>query len=305
MGAMAQEYPVRPVRIVHPYPGGPIDASVRVIAERLSAIWKQPVLVDPRPGASEIIAADIVAKSPADGYTLFVGTESAFASNAYLFSKLPYDPLRDLAPVSQLYDVQFGLIINGKLPARTVAEFVELTKKDPGKYNYASTGVGNALHLGMESFQQATGSRITNVPYKAAGQVIQDLLAGTVDAVMGSTQIAAPYAADGRMRMLAISGVARQPVMPSVPTFAEAGFPQVNVHTFVGLAAPAGTPDSIVARLQADFATVLKSAEIRQKVLEPNGYDAVASSTAQFRDFLAIKRPQLQQQIRALGIKLD
>lgn len=303
--ALAQDYPSRPVRIVHPYPGGPVDASTRVLAERLSAMWKQPVLVDPRPGANEIIAADLVAKAPADGYTLFIGTESTFANNAYLFSRLPYDPLRDLVPVSQLYDIQFGLIVNGNLQARDMAEFVALMKKEPGKYNYASTGAGTALHLGMESLQQATGIQITHVPYKGTPQVIQDMLGGTIDAARGSTQIAAPYAADGRLRMLAISGAQRQKIMPSVPTFTEAGFPQVDVRTFVGLAAPAGTPDAIQTRLQADFATVLRSAEFRQKVLEPNGYDAVTSTPAQFREFLARKRPQVQQQIRALGVKLD
>jgi tripartite-type tricarboxylate transporter receptor subunit TctC len=271
----------------------------------LSAIWQQPALVDPRPGANEIIAADLVAKAPADGYTLFIGTESTFANNAYLFSKLPYDPLRDLVPVSRLYDIQFGLIVNGKLPASSMAEFVALMKKEPGKYNYASTGAGTAPHLGMESLRQATGIPIMHVPYKGTPQVIQDLLGGTVDAVMGSTQIAAPYAADGRLRMLAISGSERQKIMPSVPTFTEAGFPQVDVRTFVGLAVPAGTPDAIRTRLQADFATVLRSSDFRQKVLEPNGYDAVTSTPAEFREFLARKRPQVQQQIRALGIKLD
>lgn len=305
-GVRAQDYPAKPVRLVHPYPGGPIDASLRVIADRLSAVWKQPVLVDPRPGASEIIAAEIVAKAPPDGYTLFAGTESTFANNAYLFSKLPYDPVRDLAPISELYDVQFGLIVSGKLlAAHSVAEFAALAKQNPGKFNYASTGVGNALHLGMESLLQATGTQITHVAYRTTGQVIQDMLGGAVDALMGSVQIAAPYAADGRMRMLAISGPRRQPALPSVPTFTEAGFPQIEVQTFVGLAAPAGTPEAILTRLQADFAAVVKSPQYRQTVLEPNGYDAVANSQAQFREVLAAKRPQVQRQMRSLGIKLD
>ena len=303
--AGAQDYPARPVRIVHPYPGGPLDAAIRALGDRLSVQWKQPIVIDARPGANEIIAADVVAKSPPDGHTLFIGTESTFASNAYLFTKLPYDPVRDLQPVSQLYDIQFGLIVRGGLPVRNVAEFVALMKKEGEQHTYASTGPGTALHLGMESLRQATDIQITHVPYKATTQVMQDLLGGRIDAVMGSTQIAAPFAADGRLRMLAISGAARQKVLPSVPTFAEAGFPQVDVRTFVGLAVPAGTPEPVLARLQADFATVLKSAEFREKVLEPNGYDAVASTPAQFREFLARKRAQVQSQIRALGVKVE
>ena len=303
--AIAQDYPARAVRIVHPYPGGPLDAAIRALGDRLSVLWKQPIVIDTRPGANEILAADVVAKSPPDGYTLFIGTESTFANNAYLFSKLPYDPLRDLLPVSQLYDIQFGLIVRGGLPVHSVAEFVALMKKAGEQHTYASTGPGTTLHLGMETLRQATDIQLTHVPYKATTQVMQDFLGGRIDAVMGSTQIAAPFAADGRLRMLAISGAARQKVLPSVPTFAEAGFPQVDVRTFVGLAVPAGTPEAVQARLQADFASVLKSAEFREKVLEPNGYDAVANTPAQFREFLARKRPQVQQQIRALGVKVE
>lgn len=303
--APAQDYPAKPVRIIHAYPGGPMDAATRALGERLSLLWKQPVLVEPRPGANEVIAADAVAKSPADGYTLFIGTESTFANNPYLFTTLPYDTQRDLVPVSQLYNIQFGLIVNGKLPVQSMADFVALMKKEGDRRSYASTGAGTALHLGMESLRQASGIQITHVPYKSPGQAIQDLVGGTIDAVMGSTQIAVPFSADGRLRMLAISGAERQKVLPSVPTFAQAGFPQIDAHTFVGLAVPAGTPEAVQARLQADFATVLKSAEFRQKVMEPNGYDAVAGTPAQFREFLSRKRPQVQQQIRALGVKLD
>ncbi|MDB5874893.1 MAG: hypothetical protein JWQ07_4335, partial [Ramlibacter sp.] len=201
----------KPIRIVHPYPGGAIDNITRVLADRLKDRWGQPIVIDPRPGASEIVAADQVAKARPDGLTWFIGTESTFANNAFLFRKLPFDPAGDLVPVSELFAVNFALIVRGDFPARTLQEFVEYAKNSPGKIKYGSVGVGTGPHLAMEDFARLAGIKgLIHVPYKTPPQSVQDLLGGEIDVVMSVTQFAAPFVGSGKMRMLAVTGATRQ-----------------------------------------------------------------------------------------------
>lgn len=303
--AIAQDFPSRPIKLINPLPSGPIDGSLRALAERLSVVWKQPVVVEGKPGASEIIAGDVVARAPADGYTILISTDSNFTNNQYVFAKLPFDPVRDLVPVTQLYDMPFGLIVRGDLDVKTVSDFVGLMKKDGANYKYASTGLGGSIHLAMESFRHAAGFEMVHVPYKQASQIQQDMLGGSVDAITATAQIAAPFVPSGKLKMLAISGSRRLKVLPNVPTFAEAGYPNVDIRTFLGMAVPKGTPAAIVQKISADVNKILMDKDFQEKVLEPNGYEGVGSTPQQFADFIARKGLERQVQVKALNIKLE
>lgn len=300
----ADEFPQRPIRIVHPYPGGPLDAGMRLLGERLAAIWRQPVIVDSRPGAGEIIAADLVAKSRPDGYTWLIATEATFVNSAYLYAKLPYDPGNDLLPVSELFAIDFGLIVRGDLPVTDVRGFVALAGAAGSKLKYASTGVGTGPHLAMESFRREAGFEILHIPYKAAPQAVQDLLGGQIDALFGTAQIAVPFLASGRLKMLAITGESRLGVAPSVPTFAESGFPGMAYRSSIGLALPKGTPPAIVRKIHASVRDVLGDRELQVRLLEPNGYARIASDPETFAATLIRRRASAQPLIRSLDIRL-
>ncbi len=302
--ALAQ-YPEKPVRIVHAYPGAPLDVAVRFMAEKLSQAWKQPVVVDTRPGASEIIAGDTVAKAAPDGHTLFVGAESNFTNNQFLFNKLPFDPERDLVPVSQLYDVPFCLIVPAGSPARTLRDFVQLHQGTGAGAPYASTGAGGPNHIAMETLKRQLKIELQHIPYKVGPQLIQDLIAGRVSALIAGAYTAAPFVDSGKLRVLAVSGAQRQKALPSSPTFSEAGYPDIDLRTFGGLAAPRGTPAEVVAKIQRDVAVILRSDEFRVKIGEPFGYVPVASSPEAFARFLKDGRSTAKAQIEALHLKLD
>ncbi|MBI5716633.1 MAG: tripartite tricarboxylate transporter substrate binding protein [Burkholderiales bacterium] len=296
-------WPARAVRIVHAYPGGPLDAAIRFMAERLSAAWGQPVLVDPRPGANEILSADVVAKSAPDGYTLLIGTEATFANNPYLYRKLPYEP-NDLVPVSELFAINFGLIVRGDLPANTVAELIAALKGG-ARYSYASVGLGNPLHLAMENFKRVAGVEMLHVPYRTTPQAIQDILGGRIDACFGSVQIATPFLASKQMKLLAMTGSTRLKAAPVVPTFTELGLAAVDYRTFVAVAVPRGTPADVVQRIHEGFSQVLGTRETLDKVLDPNGYEGAASDPAKFAASLVARRAAAQRLIRALDVRLD
>ena len=305
LSAVAQPtWPARPVRIVHPYPGGPLDAAIRFMSERLSKQWGQPVIVDPKPGANEIVSADAVAKSSPDGYTLFIGTEATFTNNQFLYSKLPFDPVNDLLPVTELFAINFGLILRGDLPASTVREFIDAIKGG-ARYKYASVGLGNPLHLAMENFKRVAGVDMLHVLYRTTPQAIQDILGGQIDACFGSVQIAAPFLPSKKMKLLAMTGSARLKVVPDVPTFTELGLANVDYRAFVGIAVPRGTPADVVQKIQAGFREAVTARETADTILDPNGYEAVASEPAKFAESLVARRAAAQRLIRELDVKLD
>ena len=301
--ALAQSYPDRPVTLIHAYPGGPMDAVMHLVAERLQEAWGQPVVIDTRPGANEIISADAVAKADPDGYTIFVGSESTFLYNPYLYASLPYDPEHDLVPVSQLFDLPFGLLVRGDLPVQSVADFVALIRADGGNHSYGSFGVGNIMNVGMEQFLQAADIRMRHVPYRVAGQLMQDMFGGTIDAVVSSSIMAVRFAP--QMRMLMIDGDHRQAALPDVPTFAEAGFPDLHIRPIIGLAVPAGTPEDVQSTIQQSFAQVINDPAFVAAVVVPNGYEAVTSTPAEFQAMIATQRPQSEALINDLGIHLE
>lgn len=301
----ASDFPSGPVRVVHGYPGGLIDVAARVLADGLATAWKQPVVVDPKPGGNELIAGDAVAKSKGDGLTLLVGTETTFANNPHLYSKMPFDPVTDLVPVSELFEVRFGLVVRADLPVQSLPEFVALMKKDGVKHSYASSGVGGPLHLAMEDFKTTAGFDITHVPYKVLPQVLQDLLGGRIDAVFLSAGTVLPFVAKGQLKMLAVTGAARLKSAPGIPTFAESGYAKVDYKTSVGVAVPKGTPPAVVQKIHTDIRAVVRSKAYVDKVLAPSDIDPIASEPGAYAGQMAQRRATTQKLIQALNIKLD
>lgn len=301
----AADFPAGPVKLVHAYPGGLVDNAARTLANALTSQWAQPVVVEGKPGANELIAGDSVAKAPKDGTTLMLASEAVMVNNLYLYQKLPFDPLKDLVPVSELFQIRFALVTRGNLPANTLAEFVSLMKTSGASHTYASSGQGGPLHLAMEGFRRTAGFEMLHVPYKTLPQLAQDLLGGRVDAVFVSAPFAVPFLASGQLKMLAITGQGRHPAAPAVPTFAELGFAGVDYNTSIGLVAPAGTPPEVLTRIGNDVRGVVRSEAFGRTFLQPNGIEAVASDGAQYTATLIARRATTQRLIRELGIRLE
>jgi len=262
-----------------PYPaGGGTDFFARTVGAQLSAQLGQPVVVDNRPGAATIVGAEAVAKSPADGYTLLLGDTATFAVNPSLYKKLPYDPTKDLAPVTMTGRFALLLVVNpAKLTAPTVGALVEEAKRRPGRINYASPGPGSPHHLAMEMFKQRTGVEFTHVPYKGAAPAVQDLLGGQVSLMFLDLAAGAPQVKSGKLKALAVASDKRIAALPDMPTVSEAGVPGFEAWAWQVLAVPAATPRDIVARLNAEFGKAIAMPEIRQKLIDA-GIDPLQSS---------------------------
>jgi tripartite-type tricarboxylate transporter receptor subunit TctC len=277
--AQAQVYPAKPLRLVVPYPaGGGTDFFARTVGAQLSAQLGQPVVVENRPGAATIIGAEAVAKSPADGYTLLLGDTATFAVNPSLYRKLPYDPVKDLAPVTMTGRFALLLVVNpAKLAAPTVGALVEEGKRLPAKIDYASPGPGSPHHLAMEMFKQRTGAQFTHVPYKGAAPAVQDLLGGQVSLMFLDLAAGAPQVKSGKLKALAVASDKRIAALPDMPTVSEAGVPGFEAWAWQALAVPAATPRDIVARLNAEFRKAVSMPELRQKLIDA-GIDPLQSS---------------------------
>lgn len=305
-GALAQAFPNKPVKLVVPYPAGaPVDNVARGLAEVLSALWGQPVLIDNRAGANEIVAASAVTKSAPDGYTLLLGTDAAYSQNAFLYNNLPYDAAKELAPISRVVFVNMVLIARGELPAAGAKDFVGLMKKEGAKRNYGSAGAGGTTHLAMESFKQEGAFDMQHVPYKGIAPAMQDLLGGNIDALFAGATAAIPHLKTGKVKVLGISGTRRAKALPDVPTFAEAGYPNTQANFYLGLSAPAGTPAAIINKISADVRKALTDKAFLEKFVEPYGYDPIGETPQQFGEFLKRDSEANAKRIKALGIKLD
>ncbi len=262
--ADAQGYPVKPLRLVVPFPaGGNTDLYARPIAQKLGELLGQQVLVDNRPGAGGSIGGELVAKALPDGYTLIAGTTSTFGIGPNLYRKLPYDPLRDFAPVILGALAQNMLIVHPSVPARSVRELVAIARAHPGKLNFASAGNGTSSHVAGELFKSLAKVDMTHVPYKGTGVAMVDLLSGQVDMIFDSLGTALPQVKAGRLRALAVTGARRFELMPELPTVSESGVPGYEVSAWFAVFAPAGTPSDVIARLNADLNRVLQMPEIR------------------------------------------
>ena len=264
-GASAQDWPSRPVHIVVPYtPGVGADLLARVLGPKLAARWSTAVIVDNKPGATGNIGAEQVAKAAPDGTTFLLAATSFSTNPAY--QPAPFDPVGDFAPVALLATGALGLYINPQLPAKTTREFVALARSQPGKLYYSSPGNGGVQHLAMELFKLETGIDIVHVPYKGAAGAMADLVGGQVQATVSSLQTAAPHVRAGRLRMLGVMSEERAPAFPDVPTLEEQGFANLEVQTWYGIFAPAGTPEAIVARANTDLNDFLKEEDVRTLV---------------------------------------
>lgn len=304
--ASAQPYPNKPVKLIVPYPAGaPVDNFARGLSEALTGLWGQPVIVDNRPGANEIIAASFVAKAPSDGYTLLLGSDAAFTHNAFLYSKMPYDADKDLTPVTRAVHFNMVLITKGDLKTPTLKDFVALMKKEGDKHSYASAGSGGTTHQAMESLKQEAAFDMVHIPYKGIAPAIQDMLGGNIDAMIAGASAAIPHLQGGKVKVLAIAGTKRAKALPNVPTFAESGYPHVVANLYLALAAPAGTAPAIANKITADVQKVLKSKDFLDRFVDPYGYEPIGDTPQQFEAFLKQDKNVSGKRIKALGIKLD
>ena len=302
--AMAQGFPERPLRWVVGYPpGGSTDIVARLLAERLSRAWGQPVVVENRPGASGTLGADSVAKSPPDGYTLLLGASSEMAIARVTFRQLPYDGARDFAPIARTSEQPFLLLVNATLGVQSLGALVNLARARPGALNYASFGNGTATHLMGELFRVSTGIQITHVPYRGSAPGIADLIAGQVQISFDTVPAGLPHIGPGgRLRALAFTHVQRSAAAPGVPTTAEVGFPQLVGSTWSALVAPAGTPEPVLRRIGADVARA-KAEGFNAALIERGIEPVAATSPEEARAFFAAEYAKWSDVAQRAGVR--
>ena len=302
----ALAYPNKPVRIVVPYPaGGGIDIISRVIGERLSQRLGQPVLVDNRPGGGTILAAELVARAVPDGHTLMITTDSTVTINQHLYAKLPYDPVRDFAPVIQLVLLNQLLLANPAVPANSLKELIAYAKANPGKLNYASYGSGSQPHLAMEMLKSQAGIDIVHVPYKGIPQAVPAALAGEVQLTFSGAASSQAHIKTGRLKPLAIGGKTRLALLPDVPTFTESGFPDVPSNAWFGVFVPVATPREIVMKLHAELTRILREPDFMEKEITAKGYELVASTPEEFAAFLIADSARNARAVKISGAKAE
>ena len=303
--AVAQSYPSKPIRlIVGSSPGGPIDFSARLAAQKLTEALGQSVVVDNRTGASGTIATEYVARAAPDGYTLLMGSAATLCITPNLYPKLPYDTLRDFAPVSTVTAVYYVLVVHPALPAKSIEEFIALAKAKPGQLRFGTAGSGTVTHLGVELFRSMAGIEVIHVPYKGAGPAMIDLIGGQLDFMFDSLLTSPPLMKAGKLRGLAQSGMRRSVVLPEVPTIAETVFPGFEVSTWFGLVAPAKTPREIVTKLNAVLVKSLNSPELKERLLA-QGMEPVGNSPGEFSRLLREELPKWAKVVKISGAKLE
>lgn len=303
----APAYPSKPIRFVVPFPpGGPLDITARAIGQKLTEAWGQPVVVDNRPGAGGSLGAELVAKAPADGYTLLMGAVSTHAINPHLYARVGYDPLRDFAPVALVAEVPNVLVVNpAALPVSSVAELVALAKAKPGHLNFGSGSTGSTGHLAGELFKSLAGVDMVHIPYKGAAPAMQDLLAGQVQLMFDNLASAAPQVKAGKLRALAVTTAKRSPAMPDVPTVNEAGVKGFDLSTWFGVFVPAGTPPEIVAKLNAGIVAALESKELRERLAAMGTEPRPGNTPEAFAAFVRAENAKYASVVKQSGAKVD
>jgi tripartite-type tricarboxylate transporter receptor subunit TctC len=302
--AATAAYPTKPVRLVTgSAPGGGSDFVARVLSEKLTERFGYTVIVDNRPGAGGVIGADVVAKANPDGYTILVNTGSAIAVNPAL-QKLPYDVKRDFAPVMQVSRAPFVLAVNPAVPAKSVAELIQLAKANPKKFSYASSGIGAMSHLAMELFRNMTGVNVVHVPYRGSAPAAVDLIAGQVQLAMNNIVPTLPHVRSGRLRALGVSGPLRSPVLPEVPTVADSGLPGYEAMQWYGVLLPAKTPRDIAAFLHKELTAVLQIPIVRTRLTEEGG-DVVGGTPEQFAAYIEQETVKWGKVVKAAGVKAE
>jgi tripartite-type tricarboxylate transporter receptor subunit TctC len=303
--AQSAVYPNKPVRWVVPFPpGGSADIMGRMIGQDLAKALGQQVVIENRAGASAIVGSEYVAKSPADGYTLLQANVSQMTIHPSLYPRLPYDPLKDFAPVTVLGIVTSVMVTTPSLPVASVRDLVALAKKRPGQLNFTSSGAGSSTHLTGELLKQRAVIAMTHINYKGSGPALTDVMAGFVEIMFENLPSALPFINANKLKVLAVTGKDRSPVLKSVPTLAESGFPGFDMVSWQALVAPAGTPRAVVDRLNAEVAKVLKTPEMKEK-MTGLGTDIVANSPEQFAQYLREETAKWSKIVRDAGIKLE
>ena len=301
--AAAQQYPAKPIKLIVPFPaGGPIDTIARVVGDKLPSLLGQPVVIENRSGAGGVTGTALVARAEPDGYMFAITSAGALAINLSLQDKMPYHPLKDLQLLSLVAETPELLVIGPKIAAKTVAELIALAKAQPGKMNFASTGLGSMSHLSSELFKLAAGIDIVHVPYTGAAPAVNDLLGGHVQMAFADIQVLIGSVQSGQLRALGIGSAKRSPVLPDVPTMAEVGLPQVEVNQWYGAVAPSGLSDAIAAKLSGALVEAMRSAEVKTKLV-PLGAVIVASSPDAFTEYLKAEIDKWSKAVAGAGLK--
>ncbi len=302
--ALAQDYPNRPIKVVVPFsPGGAVDGPMRAIAEQLGKRLKQQVIIENKPGAGATIGAEMVAKSPADGYTLLLASQTVTIS-ASLYTKLSFNPIDDFVGISLLGREPGVLVVHPSVPVNNVAELTAYVKARPGEVNYSSSGNGSGQHLFMAMFASMADIKPVHVPYKGSGQATTDLLAGTVQMSIPGTQAMLKHIAAGKLKPLATTGVTRSPQLPNVPTLAESGLKDYSAYVWMGLLAPKGTPQAIVDQLQRELKATLATPEVTA-FMNTAGIEMVGSTPAQMDAYFREERDRWARIVKQVGAKID
>ena len=300
-----QAYPAKPIRIIVPFaPGGNVDITARLVAPALAEALGQPVVVENKPGAGGTIGADMVAKSPPDGYTLLMGSNSTFSVAPSLYPKNPYNPLRDFAPIIMIASAPFVLVTNPGVPAKDARELVALAKSTPGKLTMSSAGTGSSNHLVGELFQEISGARFTHIPYKGSGQALTDLMGGQVNLHFDQITSAASHIQAGKLRALMVTARERVAMLPDVPTAAEAGYASFEATNVTGLIAPAGTPREIVDKLNAATQKVISQPAIRTRFAEI-GAETTGGTPEQFANYIRDDLSKWTRIVKDANVKVE
>jgi tripartite-type tricarboxylate transporter receptor subunit TctC len=303
--AAAQNYPAKPIHLIVPFPpGGPTDIVGRLVGQKLAEGLGQPVVVDNRPGAGGTVGSAAAAKAPADGHTLLYGSTSTLAIAPALYHNLSYDPRTAFAPITLVSRGAIIAAVNAQVPAHTLQEFIALAKKEPGKLSYSSAGSGTPPHLAAELFKTVAGVDLLHVPYKGGAPAISDLVGGQVQAIFEGHVVLLPHIKSGKVRALAITGQKRDPALPDVPTFAEAGLPSYDVYFWSGLVAPAGTPNDIITRLSGVLVQALNAPDARE-ALTRQGLEPAPTTPQQFAAFIGSEVERWGRVAKDSGAKLD
>jgi len=304
--ALAQgAYPSKPVRLIVPFPpGGAVDYYARAVQNRLAETLGQPVLIENRSGASGMVGAELVAKSQPDGYTVLVGNIASLAMNVGLYSKMPYDPVKDLTPIMRTVAVDYAMVVHPSVPAYSVAELVAYAKANPGKLSYGSAGSGSAPHLSMELFKQRAGIDLVHIPFKGGGPMVTDLLGGQIQVVIADQANLMPHVKAGKLRALAVGTLVRSAVYPELPTIAESGYPGFEARAWQGIAGPAGLPPDVAKQLQAAIAKVMAMPEVRARLVE-GGLDPIVTTPEEFGEFIRAEIAKWSKVAKDVGARVD
>ena len=298
-------YPDKPIKLIIGFPaGGPLDQHARLLTDKLQGILGQPLIVDYKPGAGGSVAAESVAKGPADGYTIFLANTGVMVINGALYSKLPYNTLKDFTPLARTAMQPLALLVNNEVPAKTLKEFVNYTRQNPGKVNYGSAGNGGISHLVPEMFKSVTGLFMVHIPYRGSAPAFTDLMGGQVQFMAESIPLAASYHKQGKVRALAVTSRDRNPALPEVPTVIETGLKGFEVVGFYGFLAPMGTPRDVVMKLSDALKQVLANPEVRNRMVS-QGADPAFLGSDEFAQFLAAETPRWAAAVKLSGARID